>query len=104
MTKLEFENIFEAVSEDPATVADLTLRSDLINILISIIEENVWTQADLANELNIPQPRASELMRGKIQVLSLKTLVGYLSTLGFAVRANIDLPSKVNINLPKNAA
>ena len=104
MTKLEFENAFEAVSEDPAVIADLTLRSDLLNLIIDVIETNSWSQNDVAIKLNIPQPRASELLRGKLQLLSVKTLVGYLVKLGFSVRAKTVERRAINIEVQIVAA
>ena len=104
MKKLEFENAFEAVSDDPAVIADLTLRSDLLNIIIDIIETNSWSPNDVAAKLNLPQPRVSELLRGKLQLLSVKTLVGYLAQLGFTVRTKLADKQVINIEIQTVAA
>jgi len=42
--------------------------------LIDIFEDKGWKQAEIAEALNIAQPRVSELLRGKIKLV----LVGSL--------------------------
>ncbi len=84
--KLVFSNIFESITTDDALAADLQFRSDLIMTLIDLIEAKGWKQAETAEILGIPQPRVSELMRGKISLFSSDRLIGYLARLGYRLR------------------
>jgi predicted XRE-type DNA-binding protein len=87
--KLTYTNIFESITEDVTLAADLQFRCDLLNILIDIIDKKGWKQNDVALALNIPQPRVSELLRGKISLLSSDRLIGYLAKLGYRLKPSI---------------
>lgn len=90
MTQLEYDNIFDAITDDPIEAADLTLRSDLVNTLVAIFKERGWKNSHIGAALNIPQSRVSELVRGKIAVLSVQKLFGYLAVLGYRFRPSLD--------------
>lgn len=83
-------NIFEAITDDPIEAADLTLRSDLVNTLVAIFKERGWKNADIGTALDIPQSRVSELVCGKIAVLSVQKLFGYLAVLGYRFKPSLD--------------
>ncbi|MCY1664207.1 helix-turn-helix domain-containing protein [Rhizobium sp. SL86] len=87
--KLEYTNIFESITEDPTVAADLQFRSDLLMTLIDILETKGWKQAEIAQALDIPQPRVSELLRGKISLFSSDRLIGYLAKLGYRLRPSM---------------
>lgn len=57
--------------------------------LIGIIDNNGWEQAQIAQALEIPQPRVSELLRGKISLFSSDRLIGYLAKRGYAFRPSV---------------
>ncbi|MQB12335.1 XRE family transcriptional regulator [Agrobacterium sp. ICMP 6402] len=90
MTQLEYDNIFDSITDDPVEAADLTLRSDLVNTLVAIFKERGWKNVDIGAALDIPQPRVSELVRGKIAVLSVQKLFGYLAVLGYRFKPSFD--------------
>jgi predicted XRE-type DNA-binding protein len=81
-----YDNIFEAVSDDPMEVFDLTLRADLIDTIHTLIGERQLTHGQIAEVLNVPAPRVSELMRGKISLLTVPKLIGYLGLLGYRLK------------------
>lgn len=83
--RLQFENIFEVVSSDKAEVADLTYRADLILALREYFKVKGLTQKQIGELLNIPQPRVSELLNGRINLLSASTLNTYLAKIGYRV-------------------
>jgi predicted XRE-type DNA-binding protein len=95
MERLVFENIFDAVTEDPIEAADLRFRSDLLTTLIAIFEDRKWKQADIAGALDIPQPRVSELMRGKIHLFSADKLIGFLAKLGVRLKPSFSAEHRV---------
>ena len=76
--------------DDPVEVADLAFRADVLSTLIDIFKERQWSQADIARALEIPQPRVSEMMRGKVHLFSSDRLIGYLAKAGFRFRPAFD--------------
>ncbi|MBB4007273.1 helix-turn-helix domain-containing protein [Allorhizobium taibaishanense] len=102
--KLEYTNIFESITEDHALAADLQFRSDLLMTLIDIIETKGWKQAEIAAALDIPQPRVSELLRGKISLFSSERLIGYLAKLGIRFRPSMTEDHKVICDVVMEAA
>lgn len=87
--KLEYTNIFESITEDSTLAADLQFRSDVLMTLIDLFDKKGWKPADIAQILEIPQPRVSELLRGKISLFSSDRLLGYLAKLGYRLRPSL---------------
>lgn len=54
----------------------MLLRSQLVVALLRWKEREALTQAQAAKRLGIAQPRMSEIVRGKVELLSLDYLVG----------------------------
>lgn len=93
MSKLEyeeFENVWDALAETPEEAANLTLRSDLMMKIETIVKENGWTQAEAAKRCGVTQPRINDLLRGRISRFSLDALVNIASALGRKVRVSLD--------------
>lgn len=95
MTQLEYENIFDSITDDPIEAADLALRSDLVSTLVAIFDDRGWKNAEIGAALGIPQTRVSELVRGKIAVLSVQRLFGYLAALGYRFKPSLDGNNRV---------
>jgi predicted XRE-type DNA-binding protein len=53
------------------------------------IKAQGWTQAEAARLLGVTQPRVSDLMRGKIDLFGLDTLVNMLTAAGLRVELRI---------------
>ncbi len=66
--------------------AALKLKMDLHAEIIKIIAKKKFTARALETVLNQPQPRISELLRGKLSVMSAEKLAGYLSLLGVTIK------------------
>ncbi|MBW8319287.1 MAG: XRE family transcriptional regulator [Rhizobium sp.] len=86
MSKLSYDNIFDAMTEDDAEAADLRFRADLLLTLRKVIESKGWKQAEIAEVLDVSQPRVSELMRGKIELFSADKLIGLLAKLNIRLK------------------
>jgi predicted XRE-type DNA-binding protein len=54
----------------------MLLRAQLAEALRSWMERERLTQAQTAKRLGITQPRVSEIVRGKVELMSLDYLVG----------------------------
>ncbi len=78
-------DIFQDLGFDPAQSENLRIRAEVMNALISHLENRKLTQAQAAKLLGVTQPRISDLMRGKIQLFSIDTLVNFLAAVGLRV-------------------
>jgi len=74
----------------PAEEADhLKIRSSLMGHLRQIIETRGLSQVEAAMLFGVTQPRVSDLVRGRIDLFSIDTLVDLLSRAGVSVRLEI---------------
>jgi predicted XRE-type DNA-binding protein len=81
--------VFEDLGFTSNEAANLELRSAMMTRLISEIKKSGMTQAQAAKRLRITQPRVSDLMRGKLHLFSIDTLVAMLASLGLRVDLKI---------------
>lgn len=63
----------------------LLIRSDLMNQVAHLIKKRRLTQARAAKLMGVTQPRISDLVRGRIELFSIDTLVDMLARLGVSV-------------------
>jgi predicted XRE-type DNA-binding protein len=80
-----YENVWDALEDDPGERECLKLRSMLMFELERHIKCQKWTQAQAARYLGVTQPRVSNLVRGKINAFSLDLLVKMAATAGLRV-------------------
>jgi predicted XRE-type DNA-binding protein len=80
---LEYNNIFEAITEDSAEASDLQTRSDLMIAIRDIIASHKWSQAIAAEQMGLTQPRVSDLVNGRIEKFSIDKLMTCLYRIGF---------------------
>ena len=80
---LEYDNIFEVITEDKAEASDLQTRSDLMIAIRDIIDAKKWSQAEAAEQMGITQPRVSDLVNGRIEKFSIDKLMNCLYRVGF---------------------
>ena len=78
-------NVFEDVGFPREEAAHLLIRTDLMLQVSQIIEKRGLTQRAAAAALGVTQPRVSDLVRGRLELFSIDTLVGMLSRLGVSV-------------------
>lgn len=78
-------NIFLDLGLPPHEAAVMLLRAELAEALRVWIEREKLTQAQAAKRLKIAQPRMSEIVRGKVELLSLDYLVGLCAKAGIPV-------------------
>jgi predicted XRE-type DNA-binding protein len=89
MSDERFASVWDAIEDTPAAVENPKLRSTLMVALKEQIERQGWTQAEAARRLDVTQPRASDLMRGKIDRFGLDTLVNLAVAAGLHVEMRI---------------
>jgi len=78
-------NIFLDLGFPPHEAEVMLLRAQLAEALRQWIEREQLTQALAAKRLGITQPRVSEIVRGKVELLSLDFLVGLCAKAGILV-------------------
>jgi len=72
-------NVFDDLGFSPEESAALTMKSELHSRIMRCAKN--YSQSQLQKILGEPQPRVSDLMRGKISKFSLDALVGYAAAL-----------------------
>lgn len=82
-------NVFRDLGFPPDEAEHLRVRSDLMLNLQKAIAERGLKQAEAAELLGVTQPRVSDLMRGRIDLFSIDTLIDMLAKLG--IRAKVVL-------------
>lgn len=82
-------NVFLDLGFPPHEAAVLQLRSELAEALRQWMESEGFTQARAAKRLGIAQPRVSEIMRGKIELMSLDYMVGLCAKVGVSVEVRL---------------
>jgi len=86
----EFANVWDAIADTPEESANLTLRSELMDEIETIIKKNGWTQKEAAKRCGVTQPRINDLLRGRISRFSIDALVNIASALGRKIRMSLE--------------
>jgi predicted XRE-type DNA-binding protein len=89
MSKERFASIWDAIEETPATAGNMKVRSELMMALKDHIKAQGLSQADAARVFGITQPRVSDLMRGKVNLFGLDTLISMASAAGLRVEVRV---------------
>ena len=90
VTVERFANVWDGIADTPEEAANLTLRSELMDEIETIIKRNGWTQKEAAKRCGVTQPRINDLLRGRISRFSIDALVNIASALGRKVRVSLD--------------
>lgn len=85
-------NVFADLGFEPEEAEHLRIRSDLMSALKSLIEDRNLTQAEAARVFGVTQPRISNLVRGRIDLFSIDTLVDMLARAGIRVEISVSAP------------
>lgn len=81
-TAKRYQSVWDAIEEQPVEAENLKIRAALMTDLAAYIDHAGLTQAQAARRLGVTQPRISDLVRGKIDLFSIDTLVNMLSAAG----------------------
>jgi predicted XRE-type DNA-binding protein len=68
---------------------ELKLKADLHQDILKLIKKKRFTPRQLEKIFDIPQPRVSELLRGKLSLLSVSKLLYYAHLLGAHVHVRL---------------
>jgi predicted XRE-type DNA-binding protein len=84
-----FASVWDAIEDTPAQAENMKLRSALMMALKDHIAQEGLSQSQAAKVFSVTQPRVSDLMRGKIDLFSLDTLVNMLAAAGLHVDVHV---------------
>jgi predicted XRE-type DNA-binding protein len=83
--KQQFASVWDAIEDTPAEAENMKIRSTLMMTLKNHIISTGLSQVEAAKLLNVTQPRLSDLMRGKINLFSIDTLVNMATAAGLNI-------------------
>ena len=106
MKSQTFTSVWDAIEDTPQAAASMKARSTLLMELSNVIQKRDMTQAEAAEFFGVTQPRISDLMRGKIDLFSLDTLMNMASTAGMSPVVKLSKPKALLVrrNIKKQVA
>ncbi len=87
--KNEFNNVWDALEDDPIKAANFKLRSALLMNIVSKLSDVADSQKEAATILKTTQPRISALKQGKINEFRIDMLVDFALRLGLGVSIEV---------------
>jgi predicted XRE-type DNA-binding protein len=92
MSDQTFAGVGDAIEDTPAQTENMRLRSSLMIAISEHIRRDALSQTQAAKLFGVTQPRISDLVRGKINLFSIDTLVAMLSSAGMGVEMRVRVP------------
>lgn len=89
-----FASVWDAIENTPQEAASMRARAELMMNLAETIREQGMTQAQAAELFGVTQPRVSDLMRGKVSLFSLDTLIDMAATAGMGPVVKVSRPKR----------
>jgi predicted XRE-type DNA-binding protein len=89
MSKQKFSSVWDAIEDTPQQAASMKARSALMIELQEYIKSSGLTQRQAADQFGVTQPRISDLVRGKIELFSLESLVDMATAAGMKVEVRL---------------
>ena len=83
------ENVFADCGFPPAEAENLRIRAKMMMALTGYVQERKITQSRAAIVMGVSQPRISDLVRGKIGLFTIDTLVNMVAAAGLKVDVDI---------------
>jgi predicted XRE-type DNA-binding protein len=94
MTTETYDSVWDAISETKEEAENMKLRAELMMLVEALIKEFKLTQTRAATLFGVTQPRISDLIRGKLDLFSLDSLVNMLAHAGYRIDVGIKLASE----------
>ena len=84
-----FESVWDALADTPGEAESMKLRSKLMLAVQDRIRASGASQREAAKLVGATQPRVFDLMRGRIDLFSVESLVDMLVRLGMKIELRI---------------
>jgi predicted XRE-type DNA-binding protein len=104
MTDKAFVSVWDAIEDSPAQAANMKHRSALMMAISEYIKAKGLSQTEAAKLFAVSQPRISDLIRGKINLFSIDTLVAMLAAAGIGIDIKVRIPATRGLRLPRQPA
>jgi predicted XRE-type DNA-binding protein len=88
-------NVFRDAGFAAGEAAHLLIRADLMIQIERVLKQQGLTQVQAAKVLGISQPRVSDLVRGRIDLFSIDSLVDMLASLGVTVKLKTSRSNRI---------
>lgn len=85
----KFASVWDAIEDTTEAAENMKLRSELMIALKQHITRTGMSQAEAARLFGVTQPRISDLLRGKINLFGLDTLINMANAAGLHVEMRI---------------
>lgn len=82
-------NVLDDLGLDPQTALELKHKTEIYLGILKLIKRQKYAPRELENILGLQQPRVSELLRGKLNLLSVSKLLLYAYQLGGHTRVTV---------------
>lgn len=89
MSTRKYESVWDAVEDSPAEAENMKVRSLLMTALREHLAASGMSQAQIALQLGVTQPRVSDLMRGRIALFGIDTLVNMAAAAGLRLEMRV---------------
>jgi predicted XRE-type DNA-binding protein len=87
-------NVFRDLGFSPDEAEHLRVRANLLLRLQKAIQSQGLKQGEAAKLLGVTQPRVSDLMRGRLDLFSVDTLIDMLARLGVRIRITFSVSKR----------
>jgi len=104
MTDKAFVSVWDAIEDNPAQAANMKHRSALMMAIGEQIRAKGLSQTEAAKLFAVSQPRISDLIRGKIGLFSIDTLIAMLASAGIGIEMRVRVPTTRGLGLPNRAS
>ncbi|MBU1167963.1 MAG: XRE family transcriptional regulator [Proteobacteria bacterium] len=89
MKTQHFESVWDAISDTPEEAENMKVRSSIMIAIQEHIARTGMSQAKAAELFSVTQPRVSDLIRGKISLFSIDTLINMAAAAKLQVTVKI---------------
>ena len=89
MAEQTFMSVWDALEDYPEMAENMKIRSALMMELQELVRSRGWAQEEAAGHLGVTPPRLNDLLRGRIDKLSLDALVLLAARAGLTVQLQI---------------
>lgn len=83
-------NVFRDLGFGREEAGNLRIRAMLMAEIEKHVRRKGLSQAEAVKKMGVTQPRISDLLRGKIDVFSVDTLIAMLTALGLKVTVSVN--------------
>ncbi|SDF99347.1 MULTISPECIES: helix-turn-helix domain-containing protein [unclassified Duganella] len=84
-----FSSVWDAIEDTSEEAENMKLRSQLMTQLRQYITSTALSQTEAAKVFNVTQPRISDLVRGKINLFTIDTLVNMAAAAGLRIEMQL---------------